>query len=308
MPWSDWVDPGIRSYSVFGPIDTVVTVVEVDGQAAIGTPPDTLLAPLHPAAEAWSGATSSVEQRNAFEARAASEADLDAGNGNTGAFVQRLVTTAMFDALRVRPERESFPWELNDLEYGVDYTEIPGTSDYVVWEDGNTASQVSDFDSWDGYLTLTITQATIGTDQLTDLHVLTSVQAANVAWPTEPYFEPNDPVFTNTAFSGNVVLEFVGAAGLDNTAAFRTVERKMQVVTEVAHGSLPLVSEQVVGIAQTTFNISLHMAPPRFRYWKPDTKKSWVRLLHRGDGLGVTPKRLRTGGATHQAGRLRGSY
>lgn len=50
---------------------------------------------------------------------------------------------------------------------------------------------------------------------------------------------------------------------------------------------------------------------PRWRYWIPEgatPTRTWVRLLHRGDGLGMSVKRLRGGADTHQAGRLRASY
>ena len=67
-------------------------------------------------------------------------------------------------------------------------------------------------------------------------------------------------------------------------------------------------TELPTGFLQSTIDASCDIALPRWRYWKPDTSPSWVRLLHRGDGLGMNTRRLRGRGSSHQAGRLRGSY
>jgi hypothetical protein len=198
--------------------------------------------------------------------------------------------------------RNWFPPELDDLVEGVDYTVRPDrTVDdpdaYIEYEpDG-----VAEFLGWNGvgYVACNNPLAADGTSvdlvlnvgfakpapggntwMTTGTHLTTLSTPGNTQSPTASLAAP---VGLNTS----VALAATLAAGGDTYATDPTWD----YVSQFFHPDA---------------NVTALVRLPRWRYWKPS--QPHVRMKQRGDGLGTSVRRMRGGGTTRQAGRLRGSW
>jgi len=195
--------------------------------------------------------------------------------------------------------RNWFPSPLNDLTEGVDYVPRPdrtwadqdvyveygsGANQHQGWQMGAITIPALSGGGVTGSLGLELNtavpsgiDATIGVD---DMAPFPSPGPAFVTW-TE------GAAFTVTPPDPGAALSF-------------------SIIPAITVGDVPF-GQYAIHVPAPQ-NIQL-VRSPQWRYWIPGPDvPSHVRLLHRGDGLGMNPLRLRMGGTTNQAGRLRGSY
>lgn len=240
----------------------------------------------------------------------------------TGGVVQTQ-SVAWFDTgdLELATWREWFPPEFNDLTEDVDYGLRPdrtGSEDdaFIEYEDG-----VGEIDHWSAFASARI----VANDASYD-----PPRHATVRWrllspaPAVPAVPPTGgstsaPPMVLLPSAGSPVAEMLNVTLVGFPSAIPVEAIVDGSVTEFAILMVTDESSDIPSSDPTDSHYTHEWGAtglpaaaaafvrlPRWRYWIPGS--SHVRLLHRGDGLGMNPRRLRTGGNTHQSGRLRGSY
>lgn len=304
MPWSDWIDNADEVWNVFDRAQ-VGTTSNGEASGPHGTPASTLLPIARDQAMAFSGAISQpTSGAGAFQSLLYQQYSDDFSSEGAGASAVRGIGIAYYNIDGY--QRTTFPALLYTLTYGVDYVENPTTGDIIEYEDGTFEVLPSDVLGWLAAGTLTVTAAGKLSGPLTF-----SGRSAVIDDAPPPTTVDIDPPITVTPGSGTTVAEVDGPAGTSATGSISLGAgvSSWRLLTEGFFDNFGDDPDLPTGKVEFAQGVKLSVHLPRWRYWKPEPDVvSHVRLLHRGDGLGMSPRRLRTGGTTNQSGRLRGSY
>lgn len=312
MPWSEWIQTPESLGNRFSNDDAATSVSAVETQAAPGDAA-TQLASVRTRTQAGENAFTERGSFSAFNAQQQWEPhDL----GNPFESSAQGIGSWLINWHGLRPGqdmRQMFPDELFDLEYGVDYAPRPDRDEfsdpdaYIEYEDGLIYIIPDDIRGWEGSVTLTVANAHHDADAWDGAGRAYITVPATLAPPASS-FGPIDPPIIPTYGAGSTLVSVNGPNDTTATGTFTLGPGTTDVVIVSEFDFAPFPDSE--GIYGTDINVARivkwRLCYPRWRYWIP--REPYVRLLHRGDGLGLSSRRLRQRGHTNQAGRLRGGY
>lgn len=311
MPWSAWIQSPeeestrspVRSAATGSPGESVQMPSPGDAEAQISEAISDVTAGLDAITEMTSGVVDAEAQQG--------WAPFNVGGVDSVAQAQAIWAIHWY-GFSDDATRQMFPPELDGLEYGVDYGPRPDrdeTSDvdaYIEYEDGLILLQAADVQGWAGEVVLT----SLGASKDGTVFGTASGRASLRGDLPRPADLPPTILTSPTlpGFGGGTTIATVtGPADTTGGGTFSMSAGEMDFAVVVEPDFTFPHDEGLYNSAiRDTRNITVRLLYPRWRYWIP--REPYVRLLHRGDGLGLSSNRLRQRGQTNQAGRLRGGY
>lgn len=316
MPWSDWIQSPETLSNRFANRSVSTGASGLDVQATPGDAP-TQLASVRAQAESGHDAHTEARPEGNSDAIVVQQqwSPVDVGNPALSVAQSNASWRIVWYGLRPGVDvRNMFPDPLSDLAYGVDYGPRPDRNEdedldaFVQYEDDGLFILAAEIQGWEGDVTLEVANGThdlsepwdgAGRAYLSDI-------AALPAPPQLPTDTVIDPPILPTYGSGATVTTVSGPNGTTGAGAFTLGAGTTDVVlvTEFDFTPFPDNASLYQADILTSATVAWRLLFPRWRYWIP--REPYVRLLHRGDGLGLSSRRLRQRGHTNQAGRLRG--
>lgn len=321
MPWSDWIQS--EPYERVTPAR--YAALTQSGNGVAGGSLDEVMADSASVLYSTTEAITTVYGQSVLSsANGASRAEDANDIGTPGAWHGGVIQTqsvSWFDTgnLDLATWREWFPDELFDLTEGVDYVVRPdrtGTEDdaFIQYEDG-----VGELEGWSGH---SFGQVTSNAGTYEPRHATAKWRLLSPS-PTVPAIPPVDgsvdaPPLVLTPSAGAPIAQILNATTVGGFTPGVSVD--LTITGAVTEFAVLMVTDESSDIPFTDGDSYTHewnvtglmlsaralVRLPRWRYWVPGD--SWVKLKNRGDGLGMSTKRLRGRGTSNQAGRLRGSY
>lgn len=314
MPWSEWIQTPESLGNRFSNSDAATSANALEVQAAPGDAA-TQLDSVRTRTQAGENASTDRGSFSAFNAQQQWQPH-DLGNPSLSSAQATGSWLINWHGLRPGQDmRQMFPDELFDLEYGVDYAPRPDRDEfsdpdaYIEYEDGLIYMIPDDIQGWEGSVTLTVANAShVDTAEPWDGAGRAYITDAATLAPPASSFGPIDPPIVPNYGAGTTLVSVNGPNDTTATNSFTLPAGTTDVVVVGEFEFTPFPDAD--GIYSTDINMSRvvkwRLLFPRWRYWIP--REPYVRLLHRGDGLGLSSRRLRVRGNTNQAGRLRGGY
>lgn len=287
MPWSEWILSPVDDRAR-GPVRSAATASQ--GQSdPLPVPGDAEVQISEAISEVIAGADATTEM-NFGTINAETQqvwAPFFLGGPDTAAQAQAIWAIHWY-GFNDGENRQMFPAELDDLEYGVDYAPRPDrdeTTDpdaYIEYEDGLILLQPGDVQGWDGEVNLTASASKDGTTpwNSSGRASLRDDLPRPAALPPDILSSPTLPGFGN----GITVAEVAGPTGSTGFGAFTMPAGTTDFAVVIEPDfTFPHDEGLYDSFISNTRTIHVRLLYPRWRYWKPGILP--LRQYPRNDGL-----------------------